>query len=169
MAPRPFISRANKTERPMNKTHTIPCDKVGDRIYGRIYLLVSNKRSGWLSFGAAFGLVGGLLSVPSAVVLWAMSALITPVEISHTLNVLSNVLFGLTLPLLLAGASCLDVLEKKFASRRSASIGSSIVNQSCAARAGGSPPSPPRDCLGSSASLETGHGDIPRVSTIEFP
>ena len=98
----------------MNKTHNIPRDNVGDLIYGRIYLLVSNKRGGWLSLGAVFGLVGGLLSVPAAVVLWAMSALIAPVEISHTLNVLSNILFGLTVPLLLAGASCLDLLERKF-------------------------------------------------------
>jgi len=110
----------------MNKTHTIPCDGVGNRTCGRIYLLVTNKRSGWLSFGAVFGLVGGLLSVPSAVVLWAMSALIAPVEISHTLNVLSNMLFGLTVPLLLAGASCLDVLEREFRVKRSASVSSSI-------------------------------------------
>ena len=98
----------------MNKTTTIQYDEVGERIYLRIYLLVSKKNAGWPSFGAVLGLAGGLLSVPLAVEFWYIGRYITPIEIGRTLTVLSNILFALTLPLLALGACCLDRLESKF-------------------------------------------------------
>lgn len=104
----------------MNQTQTIHYAERHGRIYLRIYLLLSKKGGGWPSFGALIGLVGGLLSVPLASLLWAMSKFIGPVEISPTLNMLSNILFALTLPLLGLGACCLDLLEAKFPTTPSA-------------------------------------------------
>lgn len=104
----------------MNQTQTIQYAERDDRIYLRIYLLLSKKGGGWPSFGALIGLVGGLLSVPLASLLWAMSKFIGPVEIGPTLNMLSNILFALTLPLLALSACCLDLLEAKFPTTPSA-------------------------------------------------
>jgi hypothetical protein len=98
----------------MNQTQTIQYAERDDRIYLRIYLLLSKKGGGWPSFGALIGLVGGLLSVPLASLLWATSSFIAPIEIGSILNTLSNILFVLTLPLLALGACCLDLLENKF-------------------------------------------------------
>jgi hypothetical protein len=95
----------------MKQTITINYE-IGDRIYLKIYLLVSRKGGGWASVSAIFGLLGGLLTVPLALLLWA-GAFIAPVEISPSLKVLSNILFFLTLPLLSLGACCLDLLESK--------------------------------------------------------
>jgi hypothetical protein len=103
----------------MNQTQTIQYAERDDRIYLTIYLLLSKKGGGWPSFAGLIGLVGGLLSVPLASLLWAMSRLIGPLEIGPTLNILSNILFALTLPLLALGAYCLDLLENKFPTTRS--------------------------------------------------
>jgi hypothetical protein len=97
----------------MNQAQTIH-DEMGDRIYLRIYALVSKRGAGWPSVGAVSGLLGGLLTVPVALLLSGMSKFIAPVEIVGTLDVLSNILFLLTLPLLALAACCLDLLENKF-------------------------------------------------------
>jgi hypothetical protein len=97
----------------MNKIYTLPEDDLGGEFYRRIYLLVSTKRGGWQSAGAVFGLTGGMLSIPLALVSWAAVRFLSPVAISATLNVLSNLFFALSLPLLALGAYCLDLLEKK--------------------------------------------------------
>src|SRR5688572_9025442 len=88
-------------------------DNAGDRIYLRIYLLVSRRGGGWRSMAAFFGLAGGLLSVPLAMVLWGIGRFIAPIQISSTLNELSNILFLITLPLMAVGACCLDLLENR--------------------------------------------------------
>ncbi|HYJ85036.1 MAG TPA: hypothetical protein VEW46_03135 [Pyrinomonadaceae bacterium] len=98
----------------MNQTETVQYAEGDDRIYLRMYLLLSKKDGGWPSLGAVLGLVGGLLSVPLASLLWATSKFIGPVEIGPTLNMLSNILFAVTLPLLALGACSLDLLENKF-------------------------------------------------------
>jgi hypothetical protein len=118
LLPRPLHVRANEGCG-MNQTQTIQYAESDDRIYLRIYLLLS-KGGGWPSFGVLIGLVGGLLSVPLASLLWTMSTFIGPVEIGPTLNLLSNILFALTLPLLALGACCLDLLENKFPTTGSA-------------------------------------------------
>lgn len=104
----------------MTQTHTTQYEEIEDRIYLRIYLLLSNKGGGWPSAGAVLGLACGLLSVPLAALLWAMSRFIAPDEIGSTLNMLSNFLFALTLPLLALGACSLDLLENKFSTQPSA-------------------------------------------------
>lgn len=104
----------------MNQTQTIQYVEREDRIYLRIYLLLSKSGGGWPSFGALIGLVGGLISSPLASLLWAMSKFTGLVEIGPTLNMLSNILFALTLPLLAVGACCLDLLENKFPNTPSA-------------------------------------------------
>ncbi|MDQ3804135.1 MAG: hypothetical protein M3416_09935 [Acidobacteriota bacterium] len=97
----------------MNKTYTLPEDDLRGELYRRIYLLISKKRGGWQSAGAAFGLAGGALSIPLALLLWAAVRFLAPAALSSTLNLLSNVFFALSVPLLALGACCLDLLEKK--------------------------------------------------------
>jgi hypothetical protein len=97
----------------MNRTYALPEDDLRGGLYRRIYLLISKRRGGWQSAGAAFGLAGGLLSIPLALLSWAAVRFLAPAAIGPTLNVLSNVFFALALPLLALGACCLDLLERK--------------------------------------------------------
>ena len=97
----------------MNKSYALSEDDLSRELYGRICLLVSGNRGGWESFGAAFGLAGGVLSAPSGALLWAAAQFPALAGTGPALSVLSNVLFGLCLPLLALGACCLDLLEKK--------------------------------------------------------
>ena len=97
----------------MSKIYTLREDDLGSALYLRIYLLLSKRRGGWQSAGAAFGLAGGMLSLPAALLLWAAARFIAPVGTAAAMNVLSNVFFALPLPLLALGAYCLDLLERK--------------------------------------------------------
>ena len=54
----------------MNKIYALPEDDLKGGLYWRIYLLVSKQQGGWAGVGAAFGLAGGVLSIPSALLLW---------------------------------------------------------------------------------------------------
>ncbi len=97
----------------MDKVYTLRRDDLRGEPYRRILLLVRKRRGGWQSAGAAFGLGGGMLAIPTALMLWAAVRFLAPLTISSTLNVLSNVLFAAAIPLLALGACCLDLLEKK--------------------------------------------------------
>lgn len=67
---------------------------------------------GWRSFGAVFGLLGGIVSVSLGSVFTAISW-ITGVEgIGAYLQTLGTAFLVLTIPLLVLGAHCLDLLEK---------------------------------------------------------
>jgi hypothetical protein len=97
----------------MNKTYTLLEDDIGGELYRRIYLLVRKNRWTRPSIGATMGLAGGMLSIILGALLWA-------VIVSHLasgsfgsfLNALEIVLFALSLPLLVLGTYCLDLLEK---------------------------------------------------------
>ena len=96
----------------MNKIYILQKDELGDELYDRIYLLI--RKTGWTrqSMGATFGLAGGMLSIILGL-LWAVVRYLAPVSLGSLLNVLSNVFFMLSLPLLALGAYCLDLLEKR--------------------------------------------------------
>lgn len=67
---------------------------------------------GWRSFGAVFGLLGGIVSVLLGSVFTAISW-ITGVEgIGAYMQTLGTAFLVLTIPLLVLGAHCLDLLEK---------------------------------------------------------
>jgi hypothetical protein len=97
----------------MNKIYALPEDDLKGGLYWRIFLLVSKEQGGWTAVGVAFGLAGGVLSIPLALLLWVGARFIGPAGIGPTLNLLSTILFALTFPLLAVGAYCLDRLEKK--------------------------------------------------------
>src|SRR6185295_8561054 len=69
----------------------------------------------WQSIGSISGLVGGVLSPVLGTLLIALMWFIGSRDENSFLNVLSIVSFVLTLPLLAAGAHCLDLLERKTA------------------------------------------------------
>ena len=95
----------------MNKIYTLGEDDLRGGLYGRIYLLIGKNRWTWKSVGAAFGIAGGMLSMLSALLLWATVRFLASVGVGLILSTLDNVLFTLPLPLLALGAYCLDLLE----------------------------------------------------------
>jgi hypothetical protein len=97
----------------MNSIYILPEDELGGRFYRRIYLLIKKNRRACAAIGAAFGLIGGTLSIVMGALLWAIVALLAPVSPRSFLNVLEIVSFVLPLPLLALGAHCLDLLEKR--------------------------------------------------------
>ena len=82
-------------------------------LYQRIDLLVRKNPWTWQSIGAVSGLVGGVLLPVFGTFLIAVMWFIGSRDENSILNVLSIVSFVLTLPLLAAGAHCLDLLERK--------------------------------------------------------
>jgi hypothetical protein len=96
-----------------NSIYILPEDELGGRFYRRIYLLIKKNRRACAAIGAAFGLIGGTLSIVLGALLWAIVALLAPVSPRSLLNVLETVSFVMPLPLLALGAHCLDLLEKR--------------------------------------------------------
>jgi hypothetical protein len=84
-------------------------------LYQTMALLVGKNPWAWQSIGAVFGLVGGILSPVLGTLLIAVMWIIGSSEEVSVLNVLSIVSFVLTIPLLAAGAHCMDLLERKTA------------------------------------------------------
>lgn len=97
----------------MNKIYVLPKDELGEMLYQRISLLIKKNRRGWAPRGAAFGLLGGMLSIILGALLWAIVPLLLQAGMRSFLNVLETVCFVLPLPLLALGAHCLDILEKR--------------------------------------------------------
>ena len=97
----------------MNKIYVLPKDELGEELYLRIYLLIKKKRWAWAAIGATFGLAGGMLSIASGTLLWAILPLLAPDTFGSFLKVLETLFFVLSLPLLALGACCLDLLEKR--------------------------------------------------------
>jgi hypothetical protein len=97
----------------MNKTYTLHQDEYGQFLYRRMYLLIRKNWGAWQSTSATLGLLGGILSIILGMLLWLAVRFISPGEFRFALNVLSNVFFVVSLPLLLLGASSLDLLERK--------------------------------------------------------
>ena len=98
----------------MKKTYAPPEDDPRGEIYGRILLLMRKNRGSWQSVVAAAGLLGGTLSIALGALDWAAVGLLAPAgKLGSYLDTAGTVLFVLPLPLLLLGAHCLDLLEKK--------------------------------------------------------
>ncbi|HKR02943.1 MAG TPA: hypothetical protein VJT09_19855 [Pyrinomonadaceae bacterium] len=97
----------------MNTTYESLEDETETDLYQDMEALMRKKPWAWQSVFAALGLAGGL----AAPILGATSDVFTWFVHSETLNshlhVLSIVLCALTLPLLILGALCLDLLERK--------------------------------------------------------
>jgi len=96
----------------INKSCILPVDELPGELYGRIYLLIRKNRWSQPSFGAIFGLVGGMLSIILGLLLWAEAGVLPSGRFGAFLFMLSNLFFALPLPLLALGAHCLDLLEK---------------------------------------------------------
>lgn len=97
----------------MNNDYALREDESRGEIYRSIYLLVTRQGGGWQAAGAAFCLVGGALTFPPALVLWAAAKFVGPFGIGPALNLSSTILFVMVLPLLALGSCFLDHLEKK--------------------------------------------------------
>jgi hypothetical protein len=67
----------------------------------------------WKSFGGVFGLLGGIISPLVGSILTATSWLTGPIWHGLALRRDGTVLLFLTIPLLLFGAHCLDLMEKQ--------------------------------------------------------
>lgn len=98
----------------MDRIYVIQEDELRGGIYQRIHLLMGKNRETWQTVGAAVGLLGGLLSIVLGVLVWAVVAIVAPAGVFGSfLDVAGTVLLILPLPLLMWGAHCLDLLEKK--------------------------------------------------------
>lgn len=98
----------------MNKIYALPEDELRGEIYQRMLRLMGKHRGSWESVAAAVGLCGGLLSIVSGGLAWAVVGLFAPAgALGSILDVAGTVLFVLPLPLMALGACCLDRLEKK--------------------------------------------------------
>ena len=69
--------------------------------------------STWTSRAAAFGLLGGLLAPVVGSVVTVISWFADPAWHGLSLHIVGTYLFVITFPLLLLGAHCLDLLDKR--------------------------------------------------------
>ena len=79
----------------------------------------TNDHRGWLSAGAAIGLAGGLTTGMVGAFLTFTSWFTWVGTLQHYEHAIGTVLFFVTIPLLVLGAHCLDLIEKRKQSRRS--------------------------------------------------
>ncbi|HKR01562.1 MAG TPA: hypothetical protein VJT09_12865, partial [Pyrinomonadaceae bacterium] len=97
----------------MTRIHVLPKDELGEGLYLRIYQLTKRNRGAWATRAAACGLIGGMLAILLAALLWAVVPLLTQGHLRSLLRTLETIFFALPLPLLALGAYCLDLLEKR--------------------------------------------------------
>ncbi|MDQ1592234.1 MAG: hypothetical protein QOG71_2861 [Pyrinomonadaceae bacterium] len=95
------------------KVYLLREDDLRGEVYRRVYLLMSKNRWTWQSLGATFGISGGMLSLLTALLLWATVRFLTAGGSVSALHTCEIVFFALPLPLLALGVHCLDLLEKK--------------------------------------------------------
>lgn len=81
-----------------------PCEEI--------QRLIETNPWAWQSIGALSGLVGGVLCPVLGTLLIGVTRFSTEHLVSF-LNVLSIIFFALMFPLLIFGAHCLDLLERK--------------------------------------------------------
>jgi hypothetical protein len=89
-------------------------EESGIDLYEEMESLIKTSPWAWQSVGSILGLVGGVLSPVLGTLLIAVAWLIDSPEFS-TLHILCMGLFAVTIPLLVGGAHCLDLLEGKTA------------------------------------------------------
>lgn len=97
----------------MSDISVLPEDDSSGRLYCRMYLLVSKNRWTWQSLGAAFGLAGGMLSMLLGLLLWMLNRFHAAGGGDSSGHVLEILFFVLPIPLMVLGAHCLDMLEKR--------------------------------------------------------
>lgn len=98
----------------MDQLHELPEDQQLD-LYEEMHRLIQINPWTWESIGAVSGLVGGVLSPVIGTLLIAVTWFIHSERIVSSINDLSILSFILTIPLLVFGAHCLDLLERKTA------------------------------------------------------
>ena len=81
-----------------------PCEEI--------QRLIETHPWAWQSIGALAGLVGGVLSPVLGTLLIGVTSFSTEHLVS-LINVMSVISFALTIPLLIFGAHCLDLLERE--------------------------------------------------------
>lgn len=96
----------------MNRMYVLPKDELGELFYRRIYQLIKKDQGAWATRGAAFGLIGGMLSIVLGMLLWVVVPLLALGDLKSFLYILETMFFVLPLPLMALGAHCLDLLEK---------------------------------------------------------
>ncbi|MDQ3129903.1 MAG: hypothetical protein M3Q99_03965 [Acidobacteriota bacterium] len=97
----------------MKSSHKSKEDEIWEGLYPRVLFLIKTNKWAWQSVGAVFGLGGGILSIIAAIVLPIIASLLMPSDSIPFLKRISSVFLILCLPLLILGAHCLDLLEKK--------------------------------------------------------
>lgn len=83
---------------------------LSSRHYGR-HKAVSGRRQFWACIGVFVGLVGGTLLPLTGMVMIALAWFIG--DMDSILNKLGSMLLMTTVPLLIFGGYCLDIVEKK--------------------------------------------------------
>jgi hypothetical protein len=96
----------------MIATTKVAEEESGIDFYEEIESLIKKNPWAWESTGGIVGLVGGVLSPVVGSLLIAVGWLIDSPEFS-LLHILSMGLFAVTIPLVVGGVLCLDLLERK--------------------------------------------------------
>src|SRR4051812_9047085 len=86
-------------------------EKIENQASNSLKQRIEYRSCDWCSIGVAAGLGGGIIAALSGSVLTALSWLTDTG--SHLEKILGTVLLVLTIPLLIIGAQCLDMLDKK--------------------------------------------------------
>ncbi len=103
----------NLSSKLMKSSHKSKEDEIWEGLYPRVSFLIKTNKWTWQSVGAVFGLGGGILSIIVAILLPIIASWLTPNDLVSFLKGISFVFLILFLPLLILGAHCLDLLEKK--------------------------------------------------------
>jgi hypothetical protein len=106
-------ARADEGKMMSRKIYILREDDLRGEVYRRIYLLVRKNRWTWQSLGATFGITAGMLSLLTALMLWATVRFLAAGGSASTLHACEIVCFALPLPLLALGVHCLDLLEQE--------------------------------------------------------
>ena len=95
----------------MNATSKLSGEPAETDLYLEIESLIRKNPKRWQSVCAVLGLGGGAVAPLAAAIFNVFTWFIRSIQVHSYLHVLSIVLCVLTLPLLMLGASCLDLLE----------------------------------------------------------
>ena len=98
----------------MTENYKLKRNAVGEDVYPQILILIKKNKGTPESFGAVIGLGGGILSALVAIIFFIIPWSLMVRNI-HAIQGLSFICLLLFLPLLMLGAHCLDLLEKRSA------------------------------------------------------
>lgn len=97
----------------MNATFESLEDSPDTDLYQEIEILIRKNPWAWQSVCAVLGLAGGVIAPILGAIFDVITWFVHSILVNSYLHVISIVLCALTLPLLILGASCLDLLEAK--------------------------------------------------------